>query len=43
MQYDIDLDQPNELFDRKSNKINIISDNADRNATPNVSESEDPQ
>lgn len=22
----VDLDEPNELFDRKSNKINIISD-----------------
>ena len=40
----VDLDDPNELFDRKSNKINIISDNsgndADRSATPNKSESE---
>ena len=40
----VDFDDPNELFDRKSNKINIISDNsgddADRSATPNKSESE---
>lgn len=43
MQYDVDLGQPNELFDQKSNNINIINDDsgddADRSATPNKSES----
>ena len=37
----IDLDEPNELFDRKSNKINISDgDDANRSATPTESESE---
>ena len=40
----VDLDEPNEIFDQKSNKINIISDDsgddADRSATPNESERE---
>ena len=40
----VDLDEPNELFDRKSNQINIISDeigdDGDTSATPNESESE---
>lgn len=40
----VDLDEPNELFDWKSNKINIISDESgddgDRRATSNGSESE---
>lgn len=40
----VDLDDPNELFDRKSKKINIISDESgddgDRRATSNESESQ---
>lgn len=43
----VDLDKPNELFDQKSNRINVISDDSvdvtERSTTPNESKSEVPQ